>query len=138
MTKDEIEALKREYCGFVSESCQRTVTWLISDLAQRGVNFGKVAVPDDMFKKLGSVIPTADGGTFENDPSDAIIDAAIRCICSNPVLHPTTKMMEAGKRALDDCVAQGDDVHDHAYAAIVYKAMIAHLPVGVSIYGIQE
>lgn len=39
-------------------------------------------VPDAMFKKLGSLIKAVDGGTFENDPHDAIIDAAIRTLSS--------------------------------------------------------
>ena len=39
-------------------------------------------VPDNMFKKLGSLIKAVDGGTFEDDPHDAIIDAAIRTLSS--------------------------------------------------------
>ena len=39
-------------------------------------------VPDAMFKKLGSLIKAVDGRTFENDPHDAIIDAAIRTLSS--------------------------------------------------------
>lgn len=53
-------------------------------------------VPDAMFRKLGSLIKAVDGGTFENDPHDAIIDAAIRTLSSPrvPVIEILDTVLE--------------------------------------------
>lgn len=53
-------------------------------------------VPDAMFKKLGFLIKAVDGGTFENDPHDAIIDAAIRTLSSPrvPVIEILDTVLE--------------------------------------------
>lgn len=53
-------------------------------------------VPDAMFKKLGFLIKAVDGGTFENDPHYAIIDAAIRTLSSPrvPVIEILDTVLE--------------------------------------------
>ena len=40
---------------------------------------------EDQLKQLGALIPCHTGGTFENDPPDAIIDAAIRYLKAEPI-----------------------------------------------------
>ena len=40
----------------------------------------KLAIYETEMKKIGALIPCADGGTFENDPPDAISDAIGRYI----------------------------------------------------------
>ncbi len=57
-------------------------------------------VPDAMFKKLGFLIKAVDGGTFENDPHDAIIDAAIRTLSSPRV--PVIEILETVLEQAED------------------------------------
>jgi hypothetical protein len=64
-----------------------------------------------MFKKLGSLIKAVDGRTFENDPHDAIIDAAIRTLSS-----PRVPVIDGLDEALKKFSFDMPDISDYQTA----------------------
>lgn len=94
MTPEQIEKFKIDIIYAVEKSADRSkwgdgdwiLNFVIDHLAaqDRIVPDGFVVVPKDMVKRLGDLVPCVTGGTFKNDPPDAVIDAAIRMIAAAP------------------------------------------------------
>jgi hypothetical protein len=94
--KNWVFAWAADVKGTPLDSDINDLIWVIEKHIKEQAALQSPRVPDAMFKKLGSLIKAVDGGTFENDPHDAIINAAIRTLSSPrvPVIEILDTVLE--------------------------------------------